>query len=100
MAHPVGNAAAALGTLAREAERVQQDAASLYAAAEDGEDIPSLTLTVDVRLAGPQGRARFARALAEAVEDVVRRCQSPETGEPYRLSLIGYPKRQQGEERT
>ena len=98
LAHPVGAAAAAIGTLAAEAERIQRDASALYAAAADGEDIPSLTLTVDLALGGPEGRAAFARDLADAVEAVVRRHHVAHGEERYRLTLVGYPEPNEGRE--
>ncbi len=98
LAHPVGSAAAALGALAAEAERIQRDASALYSAVSDGQDVPSLTLTVDVALDSAEGRSAFAQDLADAVQAVVRRHHVTHGAERYRVALVGYPQPHEGRE--
>lgn len=97
LAHPIEMGAAALSSLAREAERIQRDAARLCEAAETGENVPSLTLTVDLALAGVDTREAFARELTAAVEAVVRRYHVANGDEPLRLAVVSYPTGPRGE---
>jgi hypothetical protein len=80
-----------LGRLVEQGEQLQRDAAALLdAAAFDGEEIASASVTAEVRFATEADRAAFLRDYLAAVEELTRRHAAP-TGDSYRVLLAAYP---------
>jgi DNA-binding transcriptional ArsR family regulator len=80
--------------------RVQSDVARAWKAADgEGKRLSTLSLKSQFRFESPEQRAEFARALRQAVVDVIARHTSahdlpngrPAPGRPYRLMLGCYP---------
>jgi DNA-binding transcriptional ArsR family regulator len=80
--------------------RVQTEVGrALERARAEGKRLPTLSLTGEVRFTGARQRAEFARALRDAVADVVARWSAParaaggrpRRGRPYRLAVTCHP---------
>lgn len=74
-------------------ERLQQDCALLLdRAAFDGDEIPSASVTSDIRFDSEGARAAFLRDYVDALAALARKHGSGTgTGTPYRLLLAAYP---------
>jgi len=80
-----------LGELFRAGERLQRDSATLLdRAVFDGEDIPSASVTTEIRFDSDAARAAFLQAHLEAVRALAREHGSRD-GTPYRIVLAAYP---------
>lgn len=69
--------------------------ADLRAGAERaGKKVPTLTLQVDVRFAGPEQQHAFAAELADAVARLVRQYHEPaaSAGRTFRFAVLGHPR--------
>lgn len=80
-----------LGELFRAGERLQRDSATLLdRAAFYGEEIPSASVTTEIRFATDEARATFLRDHLEALAALARKHGS-RRGTPYRLVVATYP---------
>ena len=80
-----------LGELVRAGERLQRDGAALLdRAAFDGEEVPSASVTTELRFETAEDRAAFLRDHLEALQELARRHGS-RRGTPYRVVLAAYP---------
>ncbi len=80
-----------LGELFRSGERLQRDSATLLdRAAFDGEEVPSASVTTEVRFASEEARAAFLQEHLDALSALTRKHGS-RRGKPYRLVLAAYP---------
>ncbi len=80
-----------LGDLVRTGERLQRDSATLLdRAAFDGAEIPSASVTTEVRVAAEADRADFLQEHLDALAALARKHGS-RSGTPYRLVLAAYP---------
>jgi len=80
-----------LGELFAAGERLQRDSALLLdRAAFDGEEIPSASVTTDIRFGSEAARAEFLRDCVDALKSLARKHGS-QHGTPYRLVLAAYP---------
>jgi DNA-binding transcriptional ArsR family regulator len=71
--------------------RLRRDAAALLDhAAFDGEQIPSASIEVDIRLSSDAERAAFLRELVNAIKPVLDRYGS-RRGSAYKLAFAAYP---------
>jgi hypothetical protein len=95
----IQDTASAAYLLALTAQMQSDVAASWTAAREQGLRLSTLSLKSQFRFESPQQRAEFARALRQAIVDVIARHTSvdelptgrPAPGRPYRLVLGCYP---------
>jgi hypothetical protein len=72
-------------------ERLQRESAELLdRAAFDGEEIPSASVTTDIRFASEEARAAFLRDYVEMVTALSRR-HGARHGVPYLVLLAAYP---------
>jgi Helix-turn-helix domain len=72
-------------------ERLQHDCALLLdQAAFDGDEVPSASVTTDVRFGSDEARSAFLRDYVEALTTLARKHGS-RRGTPYRLLLAAYP---------
>ena len=72
-------------------ERLQRDCALwLDRAAFDGEEVPSASVTTDIRFDSEEARSAFLRDYVDALTTLARRHGS-RRGTPYRLLLAAYP---------
>jgi DNA-binding transcriptional ArsR family regulator len=89
-----------LGFVLSLAEELQTDVARL--ADQEGErELPTLGLSAELELRGPDERAAFMRELQESMSALARKYGAAEgepPGEPFRLVLACYPRR--GDEQT
>lgn len=80
-----------LGELFRSGERLQRDSATLLdRAAFDGQEIPSASVTTEIRFASDEARAAFLREHLDMLSALARKHGS-RSGQPYRLVLAAYP---------
>jgi DNA-binding transcriptional ArsR family regulator len=87
------DARSAATLVALAAEMQAETAAGAAAAARSGAGLATLSIEADVRFTGAEQRARFARALRDAVAGVVGRHTAPRGGRAYRLVVGCYPRR-------
>jgi hypothetical protein len=80
-----------LGELFAAGERLQRDSARLLdRAAFDGEEIPSASVTTDIRFGSEEARAAFLHDYVESLTALAREHGS-RSGTAYRLVLAAYP---------
>ncbi|MFO7279701.1 MAG: helix-turn-helix domain-containing protein [Thermoanaerobacterales bacterium] len=80
-----------LGELHRAGERLQRDSAVLLdRAAFDGEEVPSASVTTEIRFASDEARAAFLAEHLDALAVLVRK-YGARSGTPYRIVLAAYP---------
>ena len=80
-----------LGELVTSGERLQRDSAALLdRAAFDGDEIPSASVSTDVRFASERQRAAFLREYVDAVTQLAHRYGS-RRGDHYRVLFAAYP---------
>ena len=80
-----------LGQLVSHGEQLQRDAAALLdRAAFDGEEIPSVSASTELRFASETDRAAFLNEYVDTLTTLAARYGS-DTGEPYRVLLAAYP---------
>lgn len=80
-----------LGELFAAGERLQRDSAVLLdRAAFDGEEIPSASVTTDIRFASEEARSAFLHDYVEALTALAHKHGS-RRGTAYRLLLAAYP---------
>jgi hypothetical protein len=81
-----------LGELVSAGERLQHDSALLLdRAAFDGEEIPSASVSTEIRFSSEEARAAFLHDYVETVTALARKHGS-RRGTAYRLLLAAYPK--------
>lgn len=80
-----------LAELVRTGERIQRDSAALLdRAAFDGEEVPSASVTTEIRFASDEARAAFLAEHLDALAVLVRK-YGARSGTPYRIVLAAYP---------
>jgi hypothetical protein len=80
-----------LGELVAAGERLQRDSAVLLdRAAFDGDEVPSASVTTDIRFASEEARSAFLHDAVEALTALAHQHGS-RRGAPYRLLLAAYP---------
>ena len=80
-----------LGQLVATGERLQQDCAALLdRAAFDGEEIPSVSVTTEIRFATEEARAAFLHDYVEALKELAH-THGGRRGTSYRVVLAAYP---------
>ncbi len=80
-----------LGELHRAGERLQRDSAVLLdRAAFDGEEVPSASVTTEIRFASDEARAAFLAEHLDALAVLVRK-YGARSGTPYRIVFAAYP---------
>ena len=80
-----------LGQLCAAGERLQADSAALLdRAVFDAEEIPSASVTTEIRFASEEDRAAFLHEHLQALTELARRYGS-RRGTPYRLVVAAYP---------
>ena len=80
-----------LGELFAAGERLQRDSAVLLdRAAFDGDEVPSASVTTDIRFASEEARSAFLREAVDALTALAHEHGS-RRGTPYRLVLAAYP---------
>lgn len=85
-----------LAQLTELGERLQTDALQLIdAAANRGEEIPSVSIEADVGLPTPQARTAFMRDVSEALRAVLEK-HGTEDGPRYRVAFATYPQEGKG----
>ncbi len=80
-----------LAQLAELGERLQRDSAGLIdLAATEGQQVPSASLSAEVRFANEAARAAFMVELVESLKSLLNKHSSAQ-GEAYRVALAAYP---------
>jgi hypothetical protein len=80
-----------LGQLFTAGEQLQRDSALLLdRAAFDGEEIPSASVTADIRFGSEEARSAFLREYVDVLADLMRK-HGAQRGATYRLLLAAYP---------
>jgi DNA-binding transcriptional ArsR family regulator len=85
---------ASLRVLCSHAERMLEDVGHLANHADHGAQVPSLSLSADVELSSPQGRAEFLREVQEAFVAIAERYGAREPSSArgtFHLTLVCYP---------
>lgn len=84
-----------LAQLAELGERLQRDSAGLVdLAAFEGREVPSATLSAEVRLPDEAARAAFMAELVDALKTLLRK-HGRATGERFHVALATYPQQEE-----
>ena len=81
-----------LHNLLRMSEELQQDAADLLGKVEDSSQVPSIGVSVEIRLRSEQERKQFTREYLRLMHSLLERYQGPaDPGQTYKAMLVCYP---------
>lgn len=81
-----------LHNLLRMSEELQQDAADLLGKVDDSSQVPTIGVSVEIRLRSEQERRQFTREYLQLVHGLLERYQGPaDPSDTYKAMLVCYP---------